>query len=813
MTDLKLALRMACKTPGLTFVAFACLAVGIGLTAAAFHLVYGAFLRPLPVPGGDRLVMVREYHRAGRYNVSTTPEQFRRWVGQARSFEALGAWQVRNIALQVGNARAQIVRAAYVTPNALAMVAATPRLGRTIKNDDAKTGATPVIVLSSSVWRQQFAADPAVLGRSVRVGGHPHVVIGVMRERFAFPIREYAWIALPGDPAASLPTGDSVQAFAKIKQGVSFTAAQAELAALRDPDTTDQLARAQTEVLLRPFTRGFMAPEEEWAVYGVLLGLLLFLLVMAGNVAGLLLARNAARMREIALRTALGASRAQLMRQFLTESALLGGMSAAAGLVLASACLSYVTSRVNDLPWWFSADLSIGMAGFAAVAALLATAVAGIAPALKLTRVSASDVLKSGNLCTGRLRFSWLSRALIAAQIAVTIGFVTTLAMLGHALFGFGYEKYGLPAREVLVAQLYFGQPPNLTPQMSTAARRAEWSRFLNACREKQREIARRLYALPDVREVSYASLLPGNDVESAAIEFEPEAGVPRRDQQPQTRVVEIGPGFFPLMGVRPTQGRDFLPPEHEGDPRAVIVNEPFARKYFSGAGALGRRLRLAPTAGQPAGQWLEIVGVVRDLGLNPGDPDRADGIYMPLGPTNVVRLAIRSGSEPSLLAPAVHEIAGLADPRVQVQWTVTLEKQMADVVTIFRSMGSGLLLIGSVALLLSAVSVHSLVSFTVTQRTREIGICLALGAGRMGIVGRVFRREGVHLVAGAVAGVALAAGLSRLVMLAPFDLRLGEPQWLALCLAWLLAAGTAACIVPLLRALRMQPTEALRHE
>lgn len=453
------------------------------------------------------------------------------------------------------------------------------------------------------------------------------------------------------------------------------------------------------------------------------------------------------------------------------------------------------------------------MAGFAAVAALLATAVAGIAPALKLTRVSASDVLKSGNLCTGRLRFSWLSRALIAAQIAVTIGFVTTLAMLGHALFGFGYEKYGLPAREVLVAQLYFGQPPNLTPQMSTAARRAEWSRFLNACREKQREIARRLYALPDVREVSYASLLPGNDVESAAIEFEPEAGVPRRDQQPQTRVVEIGPGFFRLMGVRPTQGRDFLPPEHEGDPRAVIVNEPFARKYFSGAGALGRRLRLAPTAGQPAGQWLEIVGAVRDLGLNPGDPDRADGIYMPLGPTNVVRLAIRSGSEPSLLAPAVHEIAGLADARVQVQWTVTLEKQMADVVTNFRSMGFGLLLIGSVALLLSAVSVHSLVSFTVTQRTREIGICLALGAGRMGIVGRVFRREGVHLVAGAVAGVALAAGLSRLVMLAPFDLRLGEPQWLALCLAWLLAAGTAACIVPLLRALRIQPTEALRHE
>jgi hypothetical protein len=314
------------------------------------------------------------------------------------------------------------------------------------------------------------------------------------------------------------------------------------------------------------------------------------------------------------------------------------------------------------------------------------------------------------------------------------------------------------------------------------------------------------------VREVAYASLLPGNDVESVRIELEPESAR-RGDAQAATRVAEIGEGFFPVLDARITQGRDFLASEHEGEPHAVMVNEPFARRHFGGS-ALGRRLRLLPEdEGAQPGPWLEVVGVAPDLAMNPGDPEHADGIYVPLGATNVVRLAIRTTGDPGLLAPVIHEAVGLVAPRAQVQWTVTLEKQMTEVVTIFRSLGGVLLVIGGTALLLTGVSLFSLVSFAVTQRTREIGIRVALGATRRAVLSGVFRREGLQLAAGAVLGVALAVAVARLVLLLPFPLRAGEPVSLAACVALLVGVGLAACAAPLRRALAVQPTEALRHE
>ncbi|MGH9792159.1 MAG: FtsX-like permease family protein, partial [Candidatus Acidiferrales bacterium] len=582
--------------------------------------------------------------------------------------------------------------------------------------------------------------------------------------------------------------------------------AQAELATLRDPNVSDLPARAQTEVLLRPFTRGFMAPEEEWAIHAALLGLLLFLLVMAGNLSNLLLARNSTRMREIALRFALGAKRSRLVRQLLAEAALLGAASAGFGLLVARGCVRYVEARVNDLPWWFAADVSTAMVGAAALAALVASAAAGISPAAKLTRHSVSDVLKQTGAVTGPLRFGRLGNALIAAQMAIAIGLVSAVGLLAQSLFGFGYEKYGLPAREVLVTQLYFGQPEGLAAGMPAAERRAIWKRFLDECHAKQRSIQERVAAIPGVGNAAYASLLPGNDVESARIELHADLRSTTNDPQPLTRVVEISPAFFDVLGARFVQGRDFLPLEHTGEPRAVIVNAPFARKHFGGA-ALGRRLRLVPSGqGLTPQPWVEVVGVVPDLGLNPGDPENADGIYLPLGSTNVVRLAIRSQGEPSLLVAPLHEIVALAAPRAQVQWAVTLQKQLQEVEAIFRGLGSGLLLIGGTALLLTAVSLYSLISFSVTQRTREIGVRLALGASRSAVLRGVFRREGVNVVAGTLAGAVLALAVTRLLMLVPFGMRAGEPMSLIACIALLAGVGCAACFAPLRRALRIQP-------
>jgi predicted permease len=517
-------------------------------------------------------------------------------------------------------------------------------------------------------------------------------------------------------------------------------------------------------------------------------------------------------MSELAVRFALGASRPRLIRQLLLEAALLGGASAALGLLLARTCLDYVIARVNDLPWWFSGEFGLATVGFAVTAALAAGALAGIAPALKLTRVSVHDTLKESQPGFARVRFGRWSSALLVAQMAIAIGFVSALGLLAASLFGFSYARYALPAREVLVAQLYFGPPEGLSAQMPTAERRAIWQRHLEQCRAQQRAIASRLALAEGVREVAYASLLPGNDVESAQIEIE--GGTAKgAEAQVATRIAEIGAGFFSVLDARPLQGRDFLTSEHEGEPRTIIVNEPFARRHFGG-NALGRRLRLLPEGeGEQPGPWLEVVGVVPDLAMNPGDPEHADGIYVPLGATNVVRLAIRTTGDPGMLAPVIHEAVALLAPRAQVQWTVTLEKQMAEVVTIFRSLGGVLLVIGGTALLLTAVSLFSLVSFAVTQRTREIGIRVALGATRRAVLSGVFRREGLQLVLGGALGAALAVAVARLVLLMPFPLRTAEPYSLAACVALLVGVGLAACAAPLRHALAIQPTEALRHD
>jgi ABC-type antimicrobial peptide transport system permease subunit len=276
------------------------------------------------------------------------------------------------------------------------------------------------------------------------------------------------------------------------------------------------------------------------------------------------------------------------------------------------------------------------------------------------------------------------------------------------------------------------------------------------------------------------------------------------------TRIAQVGPEFFETLGAGILAGRGFQLADHQGPPRLAIVNEPFARKYFPG-GALGQLLRL-PEDG-PTAPALEIVGVVPDLALNPGDPGRADGIYVPFGPSSFARLAIRAEADPGSLIPRLHQIVLGENPRAQIQSVQTLAAQMATAGAVFRGLGTGLLVIGGMALLLSSVSLYSLVSFGVARRTREIGIRRALGATRGLILRAVLRRELVVVGSGAAIGTAIGAGLYQLVAQLPFDLRPAGPALLSAFVGLMLLVGGGACLVPARRALRVEPIDALRHE
>lgn len=811
LADLRVSVRMLRTMPGLAGLAALSIAVGIGLATAGFAIVYGAFLKPLPVSGGDRIVLVWDHHRARRYNVYISAEEFAYRRENVQSFEELAAYAGKQVLLESSGIASGVFRTAYITPNAFRVLGIPAALGRTLQDEDALPGAPPVAVLGHTVWKSRFAADPSVIGRTVTMGGEPYSVVGVMPEAVRFPLREDVWV--PNLLAASSRDASArLIVMGKLKPGVTLRQAEAELAVLTQPraNAENQLADLAQRVI--PFTRGFGGPEQE-IVLSVLLGVfVLLLLVSAANVANLVLARNSARVGEIAVRAALGASRGQLVRLLLVESLVLCAIGAVLGIAGAKAGLMWFAgtiAAVSDLPWW--ADLSINptVLGFVMLMTLLSTAAVGLAPALKVTRASLSAVLKQSAGGIVGLRIGRWSAAMIIAEFAIAVALIGTAGTVARGLLGFTYAGYGLPSSEVLVAQIYFG-PAQMPQGISRDARRAAWQKHFEDSLARAKRIEEHMKSVPGTTRVNLASSYPGNETVPTAIELDL-SGSPT---PATTRLLEIGPGYFETLDARLLAGRDFLPAEHNRAPRVAIVNEPFVRRHFVGSNPLGKRVRLTAVDPQAVAEpWLEIVGVVCDLGVNPGDPRQADALYAPLAPTNVLRLAVRTAGDPHSVVPALHDTVQREAPLAQVQWTVTLEEQLGEVVAIFRRIGVVLVGVGAMALLLSAASLYAIVSLAVTQRTREIGIRVALGARPSQILQIVMRRQVGQLAAGAAAGLLGVAGLAQLMKQIPFDLQASGPMLTGAFVMLMLAAGLSACVVPARRALRIQPIEALRHE
>ncbi|MCI0437352.1 MAG: ABC transporter permease, partial [Gemmatimonadetes bacterium] len=392
---------------------------------------------------------------------------------------------------------------------------------------------------------------------------------------------------------------------------------------------------------------------------------------------------------------ALGASRLQLVRVLLSESLLLTTLGALVGFGLARAGLVWfegVVGAQKNMPWWADFRLAAGDLVFVMALTLVATAAIGLGPALKITRGSLADVLKQQSGTLAGLRFGRLSAAMVIAQFAIAVACVGAAGAVGRGLLGFTFAQYGFPAENIVVSQVYFGRAP--IPEGATSdARRAASERHAQDSMRRLERIEAALRTLPGVANISIASAFPGNEVDRVEIQVEGD-----ETRRHTTRVIDAGPQYFEILAAAPVAGRDFLPTERASGTDTAIVNEPFARKYFPGASPLGRRIRQIDAAtGIPVERWREIVGVVRDLGVNPGDPQRADAVYVPFGPTTVLRIAIqmRGGARdpvPGLLALTAREA-----PAAQVQWSVTLEEQMSEVVAIFRRIGVLLIVVGGV--------------------------------------------------------------------------------------------------------------------
>jgi putative ABC transport system permease protein len=803
--DFKVGFRMLARYPGITAVGTLAIAVAIALGTIYFEAINKWQNPRLPIPDGDRVVSIRNWDANALGTEGRSLYDFTIWREQVRTIENLGAAMtfVRNLATADG--RIEPVRGAEITANAFRLMGTTPLLGRTLTEQDEQPAEPPVAVISHRLWTSRLASDPSVVGRTVKLGTATATIVGVMPEGFAFPVSERIWIPLQVEEALLSPrTGPSVSIFGRLAPGASIDAAQAELRGIAarlasdHPETHRNLSPRVTSYAkpLRGGNQSMLITAMLSAVAGIFL---LLLTVVCVNVATLVFARTATRGWEITVRSALGASRGRIIAQLFIEALVLAGLAALLGLVIAKTALTWglsLLARSEGIPFWIDDSMSWRTVLYTAFLTLFGAAIVGILPALRATRMNVQDALRSASAASSGMKFGGFWTTVIVVQVALTVALLPLAAAGVYESNRFMQRAEGIGAERYLTASIGIDREDyGLDSAMFAARARVSFD-----------ELERQLRAEPGVRQVTFADRLPVMDQFKYQIEVDTLAGAPPTTLRTST-LVQVSDGFFDAFGSAVVAGRDFAPADFEAG-NAMIVNESFARHVFGGRNVIGQRVRIVSgevdsLAGE---EWYEIIGMVEDFGWQLPLPHEQSAMYRPRRPTAAAGLNLAVlVDDPVTFGPRLRTIAADVDPTIRLTNVQPLTSVGGGEATANWALTSVAWLIAFIVLLLSATGIHALMSFTVARRTREIGIRAALGARPGRIVAGVFSRAFLQITAGIIAGSALAALLglqsTREVML------------LLAADAIMLVIGLTACAVPLRRALRIQPTEALKAE
>jgi putative ABC transport system permease protein len=807
--DVKLGLRMLTKYPGLSSVSVLGMAVAIAIGAGAFSMIESMTQTTLPISDGDRVVALRNaiITEPGRNQASL--RDFLAWREELESVQDLAAFTRGQRTLVARGTEADLVRVVRMTASGFDIARTAPVLGRTLITEDERSDAR-VVVIGFEEWQRRFAADPHIIGRDIGLGSDVYTVVGVMPDGFGFPVADRYWIPLVIGPAdRERADAIPVTIAGRLADGVTLERAQAELSAI---GTRMAAAYPSTHQRLRPrvvhYTRAFFdmdSPAMLWTAHLFRLFLSLLLVVVAVNVAILVYARTATRVGEIAVRTALGASRARVVTQLFAEALVLSLISAVVGLAVAGTVLGKLQPVIErlerlELPFWMDLGLSTGVITYALALAIVAAVIAGVLPALKATGRSVQTNLQRLSGSGARLQLGRVWSALIIAQVAVAVAVLPFALHFAEEMIGNGVADPGYPVDDFLEASLAIEHADG--PQDTTVAyRRMMEHRFAT----RAAELIGRLESDPAVAGVTVS--ISGS---RERIEVEDQ----RRGASGTER---IAPGFFALHEMPIVAGRAFVDGDARDGANAVIVNQIFVEDHLGSGTVLGRRVRFVREAdvagGVEPGPWLEIVGVVRDPESYAFEP--SSRIYLPADVarlTSPVRLAIRVRADPAIgFAPRLRSIAAVVDPALQLDGPVSAAEHHRLSLRFARwfAIGSTAMLLS--VLLLSAAGIYAMMSFTVARRRREIGIRSALGAAPGRLLASIFARASAQLSAGILFGLIGTFALDRLTRKGPVND--GNSVMLVLVAGMMITVGLLAAIGPARRGLAVQPTEALREE
>jgi putative ABC transport system permease protein len=794
LNDLRFGLRMLAKTPSATAMVLVALSLGIGLSAMMFSLIDGAVLTELPGDHGNRITRVSRADLTAQ-----TRDDLAAWTARQRSFEMLGAYDMNMVTLTIDGSAGEPVRGAAITPSILPMMATQPTIGRAFTAEDARSGAPAVILLSHELWQERFDANPTALGRVVRVNGKPAEVIGVLPAGFGFPWDQQVWSPLDVDPARPgdvfTPTLESRGVVGRLRDGVTLGAAERELTAITaelDRGKRGKSGTAST-VIVRGYTDLFSEAGQSATLSALMLGIaLLVLLVACSNVANVLLARAVARRKEIAVRLALGASRTRITMQLLVETTVL----AAAGALGGVAITMFGTQRIEaamppGMPYWMSVRVDWAVLAFIAGVAVLAALMAGLMPALQAARANTHDALKEDARGSSSFRLGRVMRRLVGVEIALSFVLLVLAGLFIKSASNFRATDFAFQPEDVYTAQLRLPDGATDAPARIQLADR----------------VREAVSGLPQVGGVALSTAVPGvGSSQAVPVEID---GSADRDAANRARSIVVSPGFFDLFRTPVATGRDFDVRDRTGGLPVAIVNESFAKRYFP-AGALERRVRLS-TPTEP-GEWLTIVGVTRDLMEGGVDGDDPEAVYLPLAQnarTELTVVARPRGSFAAVPTP-IREALTALDPDMALYRVQRHGAVIDDANSGFVWFSIMFLVSGGIALFLAALGLYGVMAFWVIQRTREIGVRMALGGQRRDIVRLVLRQGLAQTSVGLIAGVVLAVPAAAVLSSAMFGVAPYDPVVFGTVFGVMIGAAWLGCWMPARRATRVDPLRAL---
>jgi putative ABC transport system permease protein len=833
--DFKLGGRMLVKYPGLTVVGGLAMAFAILVGIVIFQFA-GLFLYPsLPLANGDRIVAL------GLQDVAENEEEpkalfdFISWKESLQTVNNLGASRdvIRTLITADGDARPAVV--AEMSSTGFTVADGQPLIGRVLTPADEEPAAPAVAVIGHELWTTRFGSDPNVLGRTVQLGAEHPTIVGVMRAGFAFPVSHEMWVPLKTAALDQAPrSGPAIAIFGTLAEGQTLETAQAEL-------TTHgrRLAAEQkpTHERIEPRVVGYadmmaMGGNGEDLQFMLLIYSFIGMLVtlICGNVGLLLFARAASRESDLIVRTALGASRSRIVSQLFAEALVLGGLAAIVGLVVADLFLrnwamTFLEANYGNLPFWWDLSLSPTTVAAAVLMTVLAATVAGVMPALKITR-GMGDRLKQTTAGAGGLRFGGVWTVVIVAQVAVTVVFPAVVWFENKQLGRMQDYNPGFATEQFLAVDLERDSPASDTSLVDVSIDRdARIAATLEQLRERVAE-------QPGVTGVTFTDALSGGELPERSIELgydaaeaptrDPEAPAPVR----HSTVIETDTSYLGVVDGPILSGRGFNAADAEPGAQVAIVDQAFVRNVLQGRNPIGQQVRFT-RPGNPAGpgEWYTVVGLVGNL--DSGVPYRKGpfaGFYLPTTPDRLgsgLHMMIRvRGGDPITLAPQVRQIAAAVDPALRLVKIQRLNEVNDGMLWVIRLWMTVTAVMSSVALLLSLAGLYAVMAFTVARRTREIGVRVALGGSRQRILMAIFRRPLVQMGFGVLAGIAVITVMTALYPSTDGP-GAGEAEGLTAA-AIAMQAGYAllmfgvcllACVVPTRRALGVEPTVALRTE